>query len=124
MAVLEEDLGTGLTLVEGDGGMRSSSSPVSERVPRDRPSVYERERARAEAAEARCEELRWAEVAARSDAGSWKSRFKACRRRLSEAVGEYLLDLFILHPLKKWSLRQSRGDSSIDSPQSFHITWQ
>ena len=36
----------------------------------------------------RAEELRWAEVAARSDGGSWKSRFKACRRRLSEAVEE------------------------------------
>ena len=46
------------------------------------------ERARADAAEARAEELRWAEVAARSDGGSWKSRFKACRRRLSEAVEE------------------------------------
>ena len=34
------------------------------------------------------EELRWREVASRSDAGSWKSRFKACRRRLSEAVEE------------------------------------
>ena len=44
--------------------------------------------ARADAAEARAEELRWAEVAARSDGGSWKSRFKACRRRLSEAVEE------------------------------------
>ena len=38
--------------------------------------------------EARAEELRWAEVAARSDAGSWKSRFRSCRRRLSEANGE------------------------------------
>ena len=27
-------------------------------------------------------------MAARSDGGSWKSRFKACRRRLSEAVEE------------------------------------
>ena len=32
--------------------------------------------------------LRWAAVASRSDAGSWKSRFEACRRRLSEAVEE------------------------------------
>ena len=43
---------------------------------------------RADAAEARAEELRWAEVAARSDAGSWKSRFRSCRRRLSEANEE------------------------------------
>ena len=64
-------------------------------TPRDLRSLYERERARADreraradAAEARAEELRWAEVASRSDAGAWKSRFKACRGRLSEAVEE------------------------------------
>ena len=68
----------------------SVSSPVlvPERAPRDWRSQCERERARADAAEARAEELRWAEVASRSDAGSWKSRFKACRHRLSEAVEE------------------------------------
>ena len=53
-----------------------------------RPPRAERERVRADAAEARAEELRWAEVAARSDAGSWKSRFRSCRRRLSEANEE------------------------------------
>ena len=86
MVVLDEDFGTNLTLVEGNGGVRLS--PVSEHAPRDWRSQCERERARADAAEARAEELRWAEVAARSDGGSWKSRFKACRRRLSEAVEE------------------------------------
>ena len=88
MAVLDEDFGTGLTLVEGNGGVRSSPVSVPERAPRDWRSQCERERARADAAEARAEELCWAEVASRSDAGSWKSRFKACRRRLSEAVEE------------------------------------
>ena len=88
MAVLNEDFGTGLTLVEGNGGVRSSPVLVPERAPRDWRSQCERERARADAAEARAEELRWAEVASRSDAGSWKSRFKACRHRLSEAVEE------------------------------------
>ena len=95
MAVLDEDFGTDLTLVEGNGGVRSCPVSVPERTPRDLRSRYEREcaradreRARADAAEARAEELRWAEVASRSDAGSWKSRFKACRRRLSEAVEE------------------------------------
>ena len=88
MVVLDEDFGTGLTLVEGNGGVRLSPVSVPERVPRDWRSQCERERARADAAEARAEELRWAEVAARSDGGSWKSRFKACRRRLSEAVEE------------------------------------
>ena len=88
MAVLDEDFGTGLTLVEGNGGVRLSPVSVPEHAPRDWRSQCERERARADAAEARAEELRWAEVAARSDGGSWKSRFKACRRRLSEAVEE------------------------------------
>ena len=88
MAVLDEDFGTDLTLVEGNGGVRSCPVSLPERAPRDLRSLYERERARADAAEARAEELRWAEVASRSDAGSWKSRFKACRRRLSEAVEE------------------------------------
>ena len=77
-----------LTLVEGNGVVRSCPVSVPERAPRDWRSQCERERARADAAEVRAEELRWAEVASRSDAGSWKSRFKACRRRLSEAVEE------------------------------------
>ena len=41
-----------------------------------------------EAAEARAEELRWAEVRARSDAGSWKWRWEASRRRLRKVVAE------------------------------------
>ena len=61
---------------------------VPERAPRDWRSQCERERSRADATEAHAEELRWAEVASRSDAGAWKSRFKACRGRLSEAVEE------------------------------------
>ena len=71
-----------------NGGVRLSPVSAPEHAPRDWRSQCERERARADAAEARAEELRWAEVAARSDGGSWKSRFKACRRRLSEAVEE------------------------------------
>ena len=43
---------------------------------------------RAETAEARAEELRWAEVAARTEAGSWKSRFEVARRNRQEAVEE------------------------------------
>ena len=88
MVVLDEDFGTNLTLVEGNGGVRLSPVSVPEHAPRDWRSQCERERARADAAEARAEELRWEEVGARSDGGSWKSRFKACRRRLSEAVEE------------------------------------
>ena len=48
----------------------------------------ERERARAEAAEARCEELRWAEVDSRARAGTLKSQFDNCRRKLEAAVEE------------------------------------
>ena len=95
MAVLDEDFGTDLTLVEGNGGVGSCPVSVPGPTPRDLRSLYERERARADrdraradAAEAHAEELRWAEVASRSDAGSWKSRFKACRGRLNEAVEE------------------------------------
>ena len=48
----------------------------------------DREQARADAAQARVEELRWAEVAARSDAGSWKSRFGKCRSKLTAVEEE------------------------------------
>ena len=93
MVVLDEDFSADLTLVEGDGGVRSSPAAEPVRPPRDWQMLYEQgharaERVRADAAEARAEELRWAEVAARSDAGSWKSRFRSCRRRLSEANEE------------------------------------
>ena len=69
MAVLDEDFGTDLTLVEGNGGVRSCPVSVPERAPRDLRSQCERERARADAAEARAEELRWAEVSVRSGRG-------------------------------------------------------
>ena len=88
MAMRDEDFGTAVTLIEGDETIWSPpvSAPPSE--PHDWQAWAEMERARADAAEARAEELRWAEVAARSDAASWKSRFKACRQRLSEAEQE------------------------------------
>ena len=83
MAVLDDDFRVDATLTEGGDGIWSPPKPAPAGAPRDFQSLYEQQRARAEAAEARCEELRWAEVAARSDAGSWKSRFRSCRRRLS-----------------------------------------
>ena len=86
MAVLDEDSVSDLTTVEG--GVWSFRATGAAHQRRDFQSLYEQERARADAAETRCEELRWAEVAALSDAGSWKSRFKSCRRRLSEAEEE------------------------------------
>ena len=51
-------------------------------------SLFKRERARAEAAEARCEELRWAEVDSRGRAGSLKWQLDTCRRKLEAAVEE------------------------------------
>ena len=84
MAVLDDDFSVGATLAEDGAGIWSSPKSTATSSPQDQ-SLYEQQRARAEAAEARCEELRWAEVAARSDAGAWKSRFTSCRQRLSEA---------------------------------------
>lgn len=51
-------------------------------------SLYERERTRAEAAEVRCEELRWAEVDSRARAGSLKWCLDNCRRKLAASVGK------------------------------------
>ena len=53
---------------------------------RDWRSLYERERERAEVAEARAEELRWAGVRARCEAGSWKWRWEASRRKLRGVI--------------------------------------
>ena len=88
MAVLDDEFSLGATLAEDGAGIWSSPKSTATASPQDFQALYEQQRARAEAAEARCEELRWTEVAARSDAGSWKSRFKSCRRRLSEAEEE------------------------------------
>ena len=88
MAVLDDDFSADATLIEGGDGIWSPPRSTPADAPRDFQSLYEQQRARAEAAEARCEELRRAELAARTDAGSWKSRFRSCRRRLSEAIEE------------------------------------
>ena len=57
MVDLDEDFGTNLTLVEGNGEVRLSPVSVPEHAPRDWRSQCERERARADAAEARAEAL-------------------------------------------------------------------
>ena len=88
MAVLDDDFSVDATLTEGGDGFWSPPKSTPAVALCDFQSLYEQQRTRAEAAEARCEELRWAEVAARSDAGLWKSRFRSCRRRLSDAVEE------------------------------------
>ena len=87
MAVLGDDFSVDGTLAEG-GGIWSPPKPTPAGASHEYRSLYERERARADAAETRCEELRWAEVSARSDAGAWKSRFKVCRSKLDAAVEE------------------------------------
>ena len=88
MAVLDDDFSVGARLAEGGDGIWSPPGSTPAVAPRDFQSLYEQQRARADAAEARCEELRQAEVSARSDAGYWKWNFKSCRRRLSEAEEE------------------------------------
>ena len=88
MAALDDDFSVDATLTEDGDGTWSPPRSTPADAPRDFQSLYEQQLSRAEAAEARCEELRRAEVAARSDAGSWKWHFTSCRRRLSEAVEE------------------------------------
>ena len=94
MAIRDEDFSADLA-VEGDDGIWSPSAAVSSSVSLDFRSLYrqararaDRERARADAAEARAEELLRAEQTSRSDAGSWKWRFKACRSRLTAVEAE------------------------------------
>ena len=84
MVVLDDDFTVDATLAEG-GAIWSPPRPTPASASHDYRALYERERARAEA---RCEELRWAEVAARTEAGSWKSWFKSCRSKLDAAVEE------------------------------------
>ena len=55
------------------------------RTPLDWRRLYEQTLERAEAAEARAEELKWAEVVARSAAGSLKWQFKEARRKRRRA---------------------------------------
>ena len=70
MAMRDEDFGTDLNLVVGDDGDWSPPEVVATQPSRDWRSVLAQERARADAAEARAEELRWAEVDSRARAGT------------------------------------------------------
>ena len=71
MAVLDDEFSVDATLTEDGAGIWSSPKSTAAASSQDFQSLYEQQRARADAAEARCEELRWAEVAACTDAGSW-----------------------------------------------------
>ena len=95
MAIRDEDFAAGLTLVESGDGIWSSPEAAPASSPRHWRSEYEREyaraereRARADAAEARCEELRWAEVDSRARAGSLKWQLDRSRSKLKAAVEE------------------------------------
>ena len=95
MASRNEDFGADLALTEGNDAIWSPSGPTPAREARDWRSLYEqaharveRECSRADAAEARAEELRWAEVDARGRAGSLKWQLDRCRNKLKAAVEE------------------------------------
>ena len=88
MAIRDEDPGTDLTLPEGDAEIWSPSRTAPASARRDWQSLYERQRVRAEAAEARCEELRRAELESRSRVGSLKSQLDASRNKLRAAEEE------------------------------------
>ena len=66
---------------------QASASVAS--VSTERSTCCAQERARADAAQARCEALRLAEIEARSRAGSYKGLFEQCRAKLN-AVREEL----------------------------------
>ena len=95
MAVFDEDIGAGLALADSGAVASSPPLPAPAFEPVDWKSLYEhaharaeRERARADAAEARCEELRWAEVASRARSGSLKWQLDKSRTKLKAAVEE------------------------------------
>ena len=88
MAIRDEDFDTDLTLAEGDDRIWSPSQTAPACAPLDLRSLYERERARAEGAEARCEELRRAELDSRSRASSLQTQLEKCRGKLKAAEEE------------------------------------
>ena len=95
MTMRDEDFGAPARLDEADGGLWSPPMAAPASVPRDWRSLYEQaqalvetERARADAAEARVEELVLAERDARCRAGSLKSQLDKGRDKLAAAVEE------------------------------------
>ena len=81
MAMRDEDFGAALTPVEADDGHWSPPMAAPARGSRDWQSLYEQ-------AHARAEELRRAETAARSRAGSLKWQLDKSRDKLKAAVEE------------------------------------
>ena len=95
MVILDVEFATDLNPVEAVGEIGSTPAIRPEQEPRDWQSLYEqaralaeRERDRADAAEARCEELRWAEVDSRARANSFKTHLGKSRAKLKAAIEE------------------------------------
>ena len=96
MAVFDADFATtDGTAAEVGGERRFSPAPRANHEPDDPLALYERERARAareqaraDAAEARCKELRQAERDARRNASAWKTRYSTCRGKLTAVEEE------------------------------------
>ena len=88
MAMRDEDFGAALTLTEGDNEVWSPPMAAPASAPRDWQALYEQAQARADAAEARCEELLVAERTARSRAGSLKWALDKSRTKLEATVEE------------------------------------
>ena len=86
MVVLDDETDVGLSLAEGGATVWSPPQAPSRRQPQDFRAQYERERARADAAEARCEELRQAEREARSRTGMLKWNLDKSRDKLKAVV--------------------------------------
>ena len=84
----DEDFGTDLNLAVGDDGDWSPPEVIATQASRDWRSRFEQERTRADAAEARAEELRWAEVDSRARAGSLKWQLDRSRSKLKAATEE------------------------------------
>ena len=84
----DEDFCTDLNLVVGDDGDWSPPGVVATQPSRDWRSLVAQERARADAAEARAEELRWAEVDSRARAGSLKWQLDRSHSKLKAATEE------------------------------------
>ena len=85
MTMRGEEFGTAVSLEVGD---EETWSPSAAPDPVDWKFLYEQAQARAEQAEARCEELRWSEVQARSRASLFESIHKRNRAKLNAAREE------------------------------------
>ena len=88
MKIRTEAVETELALLEGPDDPWPHSPPLSTTAEAYWRSLYERERTRAEEAEARCEELRLKEVDSRARAGSLKWHLDNCRSKLAARVGK------------------------------------